>query len=210
MVHKIYGSVTVNWRQFSSLSGITAMELMNILITFVTGSGLRMKLREWQVFKNDLRSFTNAKTLRSAVVYPEKDRKTFVIGRAPLTRSSRQRLTPIQLGETVLWDNRFLVTLRLQDSEAVMNTKFYIRSMVTSDWPLVRKGVRKIKANIIVPLHLRNGLPLIVDGENNVAVAPFLKMTDRRYGVTCTCVFRPKASLEDVTALSSFYLDDDE
>ena len=185
------------------------MELMNILIRFVTGTDLRMKLKEWQAFKNGLRSFTKPKTLRSAIVYPEKDGKTFVIGRAPFKRSSRQTLTPIQLGEPVFWDNRCLVTLeRLQDAKLAEDTQLYIRSMSSSDWPLARRGVRKIKANILVPLHLRNSLPLIVDGADNVAVAPFLKMTDRRYGVSCSCVFRPKASLKEVAVMSSVYLDD--
>ena len=211
LVHKTYGSVKVNWREFSSLSDVAAMELMNILIMFVTGSELRMKFREWQIFKKGLRSFTTAKTLRSAIVYLEKDRRTFVVGRAPFSRSSALGRTPIHVGETFFWDNRFLVRLeRLPGAGEVPDTKFYIRSMVTSDWPLAGKGVRKIKANIMVPLHLRNSLPLIVDEANNVAVAPFLKMTDRRYGVTCSCEFRPKASLEEVVALSSFTVDEDQ
>lgn len=205
-VHKAYGSVAVDWKLFSSLSDLAAMELMNILVMFVTASDRRMKIREWQLFKNGLKSFTKPKTLRSAIVYPEDDRKTFVVGRAPLDHSTRQVLTPIRLGETLLWDNRFLITLgHLQSNQTVADTKLFVRSMVESDWSLASKGVRKIKTNILPPLMLRNSLPLITDAEGNVALAPFLKVVDRRYGVTCSCVFKPKASLRAVAALSSIW-----
>ena len=108
--------------------------------------------------------------------------------------------TPIRVGETVHWDNRYDISLhRLDDScQSAINETFYIRNMRKKDFNLASRGIRKVKSVKLAPEPSRGGLPVIVVEKQGVdrlywpaVLVPHFQFIDRSYGVKCRCTFRP-------------------
>lgn len=107
-------------------------------------------------------------------------------------------LTSIALGEPLVWDNRFTVTL----SQTARGTHahstppgYWVRHMLEDDYRVVVKGLRRRKATKLPPVHARGGLPVVVDAKGCIVAAPHLGYLDVKFGVTCSVTFDPAVPL---------------
>ena len=153
---------------------------------------------------------------------PWKDRGVIIIAQQVPKRGD-QLLTPICIGETVLWEGRFEITLNphgmdplsqrngneIIELHAVGRTTkpscekcedrtFYIRHMMREDWAVAKKGIRRFKGAVLPPQNLRSGLPVIVDDRQKIVLVPHFQVTDNSAGVTCKIAFKPRRNLEDL------------
>lgn len=113
---------------------------------------------------------------------------------------AKQTSTPIQIGEPLLWDNRWLITLTSPPwTKLPENVSFKVRHFNNKeDMQLSRLGIRKIRSRKLPHLHIRGGFPVIVDGKGRVVVIPYLKIHTRLYDVRCTVEFQPRYRLEEL------------
>ena len=87
-------------------------------------------------------------------VEPEKNK--FSIARCLPKRSSVKNFVPIRVGETILWDNRFQISLvpQLRQGEEgqpgqklpLESQEFYVRHLSSADWQYMFKGGGKVQA----------------------------------------------------------------
>ena len=144
-------------------------------------------------------SYTKAQatnmTLGMSILVPV-DNACFIVSRSKPCHSSVEP-TPVTVGETILWDQRFMITLAPLESDTAPSCKqFYVRHMVTKDWELAKKGVRKVRTNPLPPEMIRGGLPVIVDKDGKVVLIPHFRVIERYAGVVCNIKFAPQKSLE--------------
>ena len=113
-------------------------------------------------------------------------------------REVERTLTPVVLGEPLLWDNRFRVTLsptgkgRRTHSSSL---EYWVRHMLETDCFVASKGLRRQKSAKLPPLLARGGLPVVVDAEGTIVAAPHLGYLDVKFGVTCSVTFDPAVPL---------------
>ena len=79
--------------------------------------------------------------------------------------------------------------------------QFFVRHLQKREWGMARKGVRTIRHFPLPPVHVRGGLPVIVDWTGQVVLIPHFKVIDRSAGVTCRVQFKPQRGLEDPEAM---------
>ena len=154
-------------------------------------------------------SYSKAKaanmTLGMSILVPV-DEATFIVSRSKPSHSSVEP-TPIDVGETLLWDKRFQITLLpLERGTGPTCKQFYIRHMIMVDWELAKKGIRKVRTNPLPPEMIRGGLPVVVDKDGKVVLIPHFKVIERAAGVMCNIKFAPQKSLE-YCLLGSYEMD---
>ena len=141
-----------------------------------------------------------------------------VIARSMPQRRDRS-LTPIKVGETILWDNRFKIKLQsleqtergkkirvskrmwknqVPSAEEIQEKTFYIRHWDKSDDQFAAKGIRKVRASQLPHNRVRGGLPVILDEKKNLVVIPHYQTIDRSGGVCCECTFEPVYAIKDI------------
>lgn len=157
-------------------------------------------------------SATNV-TKSNIIVAVEPEKKKFSIARRLPDRQSRAKdLVPIKVGETILWDNRFRITLlpqRRQEDRRDPGQKqlpsesqeFYVRHLGPADWQYMFKGGIKFKH----PVYARGGLPVIVDKEGKIVVIPHFKMSSREERLVGKVRFTPVRSLDDLLQYSHYH-----
>ena len=183
------------------------MNLLYVIIQFVRGEHLHLSTskfaRVYGEFKDD--ALSKNISLGFCNIFQEKATTRhvpyFCIAR------SKEKLThdtyPIKLGETVLWDNRFLITMSKlpPDTPGAGSPKegeeFFIIPWQERFNLELKKGVRKNRSFKLPPLISRQGIPVIVDKNRRVVLIPHFKVNDRSYGVTCTYQFKPNIGLYD-------------
>lgn len=134
-------------------------------------------------------------TLGMSILVPADD-ATFIISRSNPPNSTVDP-TPIALGETILWDKRFKITLsQLEPRTPPTSKQFLIRHMIKADWELARKGIRKVRTMALPPEMIRGGLPVIVNKDGKVVLIPHFRVIERSAGVVCELKFAPEKSLE--------------
>ena len=211
-----HGFVYVDRTQFSSLSSTVAMRFLQTINTFVSGQYRHISIHN---LKYSLPKVTDANgtSVSHCTIFPIND-KTIVIARAMPQRRLRSQ-TPIKVGETVLWDNRFKIKLKsLERTERGKNIKvsklmwknevpsekevqeksFYIRHWLSRDDMFADKGIRKVRSSLLPHFKVRGGLPVIVDKEEKPVLIPHYGAIDRSAGVCCECNFDPVYKLENI------------
>ena len=137
-----------------------------------------------------------ATSLAHCNVVPLNSAQFMVARRRPQARE--QTLTPIVLGEPLMWDNRFRVTLsqtgRGRKTHSSSPT-YWVRHMLETDCSVASKGLRRRKASKLPPLLARGGLPVLVDAKGCIVAAPHLGYLDVKFGVTCSVTFDPVVPL---------------
>ena len=210
------------------LSQPVAVKTLSILLQYMSGVGLVYNSdakRLYDCLKNP-DSFSPF-TIGGCIVDPTPRGKLGVILVTKQFPNKFDRfLTPIHIGETVLWDRRFEITLKPLGTEsqtqrsrneigglhtvgettkpsyenrekrACEDRPFYIRHMLRDDVMVAWKGIRRVKSAVLPPESMRGGLPVIIDDRKKIVLVPHLQVIDRSAGVTCRIAFKPR--LEDV------------
>ena len=151
-------------------------------------------------------------------VDPDQKRST-VARRSP---DSKYRVkVPIRVGETILWDNRFQISLTPRNAAATGRGSrnsfsaprnvsaataegspvFYVRHLVPKDWPYMSKGGVRRKH----PVFVRGGLPVIVDERDKIVLMPHFRVASREVGVAAFVKFKPVRSMEDLLQYSHYH-----
>ena len=202
-----FGVVTVNATKFRKLSPAAARKVVHYLLLFVNGGNMSKTILFHQyaelcdIFRNP--STHSNISANGTLIVPLNANCAMIT--KDVTRYLRV-LTPIKVGETIHWDNRFKVSLAplrvgINDYKAVIqrNTKeFFVRHMVKQDWAIARKGIRKVRANKLPHKAVRCTLPVIVDGSENIILVPHFRVIDRTAGVISTATFEPGMSLQSL------------
>ena len=116
---------------------------------------------------------------------------------------------PVRVGETILWDNRFSISLHSRGDSGGRGSKidsegapvFYVRHLVEKDWPLMSKGVVRYK----VPVSVRGGLPVVVDEDNKVVLMPHFRVASREANISAVIRFRPARTMDDLLQYSHYH-----
>ena len=133
------------------------------------------------------------------------DSAQFMVARQ-LPRTTERTLTPIVLGEPLLWGNRFRVTLSPTPKGRHAHNPlvaYSVRHMLETDYIVARKGLRRRKSARLPPLLARGGLPVVVDATGRIVAAPHLGYLDVKFGVTCSVTFDPAVPLHNSVSFHS-------
>ena len=135
-------------------------------------------------------------------------KKKFAIARRPPDHLSRTKV-PIKVGETILWDNRFKISLYPKRRQNEMpsfeeerdSREFFIRHLSPSDWQHMFKGGVRFKH----PVYARGGLPVVVDREGKIVVIPHFRVSSREEKVVGRVRFSPIRSLAVLLQYSHYH-----
>ena len=168
-------------------------------------SDIRNTLPLHQLLLSSERSTNITKSNILMAVDPEK--KKFFIARCPPDHQSRTKV-PIKVGDTILWDNRFRISLMSQwkqndsgESRLSDSREFYIRHLNRSDWQHMFKGGVRFKH----PVYARGGLPVVVDREGEIVVIPHFRVSSREEKVVGRVKFSPIRSLDALLQYSHYH-----
>lgn len=220
------GSATVDARRVRALSPPAARKVIRVLINHIGGT----RRTHYQALEKVYNLFLHplqrrAETCGQCQAF-SLDGDTVLVARCRPLKHERT-LTPVKVGETVVWDNRFAISLvpletpptttpqkspppgkpaksrRKKSQETVSEAnqdqrQFYVRHMVPTDWGLAQEGVRRVKRAQLPHERVRGGLPVVVDEEGKVVEIPHFKMVDRRRGVMAVIRFEPQVKLEEL------------
>ena len=109
---RTYGFVHVDHTQFRTLSSPVAIRFLQAILSLVSGEFRHFKTQKIQSVLSILADLSQATatTLFHCIIFPFNDR-SFIVARASPQRSERY-LTPLKVGETILWDNRYEIKLK--------------------------------------------------------------------------------------------------
>ena len=202
------GYVTVNYTGYLKLSLPVARKLLEILCRFLNPHNEHQlpSLQNFQKIHNSImrrvkESIKGHGSCGQCDVFHHSD-TTF-----GMARSFIQKKHKIDVGQTVHWDKRFMITLNHHlDStdKSKGNQTFYIRNMNRNDFNLPTKlGMQKTRATKLPHVKCRGGLPVIVmekEGVNikswPIVMIPHLRVMNGQYCVKCTCVYKSYRELE--------------
>ena len=214
------GYVTVDYDTFFKLPHSIALNLIYVLLQFVRGKHLHLSTKKfnrvYREFKGQV--LTNNINLGLCNIFKDGSTKKhlpyFFIARSMERRYFETE--PIKLGETVHWDDRFLISLMKlpPDTPGAGSPKegeeFFIAPWKERYNLELTKGVRKRRTFKLPPPIARQGLPVIVDKDGRVVLIPHFKVVDRSYGVTCSYQFKPNMSLYDWVDWTPMIVDNEE
>ena len=215
-----YGTLSFSVGAYRSLNPYVARSTLAIWLRFVGSSGNSINRYALEKLHNQVvQEKTVTVTKSNCILIPLPKEQRFMIARQKPQLSGKNRKTPIRVGETVLWDNRFRITLfekvttsrrnrvEKREMEDLKSRVFYIRNFQIGDHTYVSKGVRKVRRTILVHHHVRGGLPVIVDETGAVVLIPHFMVMDHSVGVDCRVTFEPQWSMSEL--LNYHYIADD-
>lgn len=123
------------------------------------------------------KKLTNVTGSNIILTFDSECKRSAIARRSP---ESKYRVkVPIRVGETILWDNRFQISLVPRDSVGKRDKQssremaplsedsaavFYVRHLIQRDWPYMSKRGNRYK----LPVYIRGGLPVIVNEQNEI------------------------------------------
>ena len=203
-INSKYGTLSFDSRNYRSLNPYIARSVLAIWLRFVSSSGNSINRYGLQKLHNlVILDKTVTDTNSNCVLIPLPKEGQFMIAKQkpPTGRSGR---TLIRVGETILWDNRFRISLFEKTSgkkkrKGDVNSRvFYVRNFLRSDHMYVVKGVRKVRRTVLVHYHVRGGLPVVVDETGTVVLIPHFRVMDHSVGVDCKVTFEPQWSIDEL------------
>jgi hypothetical protein len=208
-----YGTLSFDAGSYRSLNPFIARSILAIWLRFVGSSGSSINRYGLEKLHNVvMQEDTVTDTNSNCILIPlPKERQFMVAKQKPPT--GRSCKTPIHVGETILWDNRFRISLfqkthpSKRNNENLKSRVFYVRYFLRSDHMYVVKGVRKVKTSVLVHHHVRGGLPVVVDETGTVVLIPHFKVMDHSVGIDCKVTFEPQWTINEL--LNFHYIADD-
>lgn len=211
-VDSVHGTLSFPTSTYQSLNPAIARRALGHWIRYIGGvSDVRFDLivamHRFLTSPDNRTNLTGSNILMT--LDPERKRST-ISRRSPDTKY-RSRV-PIRVGETILWDNRFKISLiprrsardtpsRDQPTHSEDSSTYYVRHLVEKDWPYMSKGAVRYK----VPVNVRGGLPVVVNEQNKIVLMPHFKVASRDARVLAVVKFKPVRSIEDLLQYSHYH-----
>ena len=112
-----------------------------------------------------------------------------------IIKSRHKNRVPIAVGEPVMWENRFLISLKkLTPQTRHDNETYYINFFGN----VFRNDHARYSSIWRRPSHLLKLVPVILNKRNKVVAIPHLGVTDPSHKVTCTITHKTLYSLEEL------------
>lgn len=213
-VSRKYGTISFDALAYKALNPYIARNILAIWIRYIGSTGNAIKRYGLEKLHRAVLDDRPADTQNSCILFSLPNEGRFMIAKESPKRRLRRK-TPIKVGETVLWDNRFTIHLFVSKTgqedrgalyEAELKSReFFVRHFIVSDNHYMMKGIRKVKGNVLLPRNARGGLPVIVDSEDNVVLIPHFKVINYAVGVDCSVEFTPQWSMAQLLNFS--YID---
>lgn len=187
-----YGYITVDANKLFSLPPVVGKRVLQALILHVGGARVQIHSRSLtRIYSRLLRNRTQAQQIARSILYsPPKRKNVLVIGRSLPGRNECPPL-PVSVGETVHWDGRWRITIKRLKGQYMGKEELYIRHMRYADADVARRGVRKVHVSRLPDPLIRGGLPVVINKDGYIVLAPHFKVIDRSYGVDCDLKFEP-------------------
>lgn len=213
-VDTIHGTLSFPTSTYQSLNPAIARRALGHWIRYIGGVSdvrfdLILAMHRFLTSPSHRTNLTGSNILMTSD--PERKRST-ISRRSPDTKYRVK--VPIRVGETILWDNRFKISLVPRRSPGARepassgpahpeeaDTVYYVRHLVEKDWPYMSKGAVRYK----VPVNVRGGLPVVVDERNHIVLMPHFKVTSRDARVMAVVKFKPVRSIEDLLQYSHYH-----
>ena len=218
-VNRKYGILSFNAASYQALNPYVARSVLAIWLRFIGSSGNSIRRHSLEKLHTiAMEEKTVADTASNCIIIPLPKERCFLIAKQDPGR--RGRKVPIRVGETMLWDNQFKISLfadpagqrkgknKMTVSESELKSRvFYVRHFHDADHYHVVKGVRKVKGTVLVHHHVRGGLPVITDSEGNVVLIPHFRVKNYSVGIDCRVEFTPPWSMTEL--LQFHYISED-
>lgn len=217
-----YGILSFDVQSYRSLNPFIARSVLAIWLRYIGSSGNTVNRRGLERLHNIImQDRISSSTINNCILIPVPKEGKFLIAKQKPMVGLIQKV-PIRVGETILWDNRLKISLfarerpgiggqkidRAWDREDVRNKVFYVRNFVTSDNSYATKGIRKIKGTVLLHHHVRGGLPVVTDdNDDNIILIPHFKVINYSVGVDCSVTFAPTWTMRQL--LNFHYISDD-
>ena len=212
-----YGTLSFDTTSYHRLNPYIARSVLSIWLRFIASSGNSISRYGLERLHSlVMNESTVSDTNNGCILIPLSKYGRFMIAKQkPITGQVHK--VPIRVGETILWDNRFTVTLFVRvrgreeegetlSEEELKSQLFYIRNFHVSDHEYVRRGIRKVKGAVLVHYHVRGGLPVVVDDAGNVVLIPYFRVMNHAVGVDCHVTFTPQWTMRQL--LNHHYIED--
>ena len=213
-VNDKYGTLSFHTSTYQALNPYVSKSVLAIWLRYIASSGNSVQRYGLEKLHNlVMQERTASDTNGRCILIPLPKVGKFMIAKQKPVRGKAARV-PIRVGETVLWDNRFQISLfaksegqwrgmkeveKYRHSEAELVSKvFYIRHFLSNDHLYVTRGVRKVKGSVLVHYHVRGGLPVITDSDGEVVLIPHFRVINHYAGVDCKVEFTPLWSMWDL------------
>ena len=202
-----YGTLSFPTSTYRSLNPAVARRALSLWIRYIGGvSDVRYDLvLPMHRMLHRAEKSANITGSNILVTVEPKRKRVMVARRSPDSRYRTK--TPIRVGETILWDNRFSISLLSRRAGGGSNNNpegapvFYVRHFVERDWPLMSKGVVRHKA----PVTVRGGLPVVVDEQNKIVLIPHFRVASREANIVAVVRFRPARTIDDLLQYSHYH-----
>ena len=211
-INSNFGTLSFNAASYQALNPYVARSVLAIWLRFIGSSGNSIRRHSLEKLHTIvMEEKTVADTASNCIIIPLPKERCFMIAKEPPKRG-RVRKVPIKVGETILWDNRFKISLfvkpvRLRkgnETESELKSHvFYVRHFLQSDQYHLTRHVHKVKG---VHSLVRGGLPVIADSEGNVILIPHFRVKDYSVGIDCRVEFTPPWSMTELLYMLPLHL----
>lgn len=203
-----YGVVTFDGERYRSLNPFIARGVLTLWLRYINGKG--GSTNRYGVGKlHDIVTLnkTTADTHNRCILIPQLKRQHFMIAKqSPMSGQVRSTRVPIRVGQTIIWDDRFRISLfdkrvdreEEKDGENLETRIFYVRNFVRTDNEYLNRGVRKVKGSVLLHRQARGSLPVIIDEAGRVVLIPHFRVIDHRVGVNCKVTFEPQWTIDNL------------
>lgn len=210
-----YGTVSFDTAAYKALNPYIARSVLGIWLRFTASSGNSINRYGLQKLHNYItEEKTVPNTNNNCILIPLPKEGRFMLAKQKPMAANIQKV-PIRVGETIIWDNRFTISLFVKtrrgkegrEAEDMKSRVFYVRHFRASDNEYMARGVRKVRSTVLVHYHVRGGLPVVVDASENVVLIPHFKVMDHTVGVDCRVSFTPRWTMREL--LQFHYISED-
>ena len=204
-VNNKYGTLSFDVASYQALNPYIARSVLTIWLRYIGSKPVIRRYSLEKVHSMVMGGTALPNTSSNCVVIPDPAEGWIMIAKQRPTRSE-VRNVPIRVGETVIWDKRFKISLvatpargRREGSGTVLKSQvFYIRNFHPDDHDYVRRGVRKVRGVVLVHYHVRGGLPVVTDSKGRMAFIPHFRVKNHCVGVDCEVEFNPRWTMRDL------------
>ena len=204
-VNQEYGYLSFSIGKLLSLPPVVIRKILQSLTMHISGMPRALSFRgfAWIHKKLHNRERNISRFENCILFFPDLDYDTVMMGKA-MPRETWKDKTLISVGQTILWDRRWRITLKplkkldRQDSRKASDggeekkEQLYVSHMKIEEyWGEDKQDNRRVPASILPDNKLWSGLPVICTESGHVVLAPHFKIIDHSYSVDCDVTFDP-------------------
>ena len=205
-MNRRYGCLSFSLHRLLSLPPTVLKKVFQSLALHVGGARRLITHKTFaSIHKELLSGDKTIKTFGNCILFSSDLKKdTLIMGRA-LPKVSRQKIwTPIPVGNSIYWDGRWRISLKLlkksdvkhnekaSDGVAKNREQLYVRHMKEEDYTsLEKRNSQSVGVTTLPDIKIWSGLPVVCTESGYVVLAPHLNVIDYSYGVYCDIAFDP-------------------